>query len=109
VVNSKRRETREFMSTKRGPPCLVSNKIGADNDPSAVAGQPFSRARDRGTTRSGCVVFRDPGYFIVSAVYMTAKRHDVIIEAIGAILLELRSVAARSSDGQRREKGTIGV
>jgi len=68
-------------ATKRGPPCLVSNKIGADKRPVAVLDSRFPCA-GTGDTRSGASVFpRIPGYFIVRRVYMISeKATDVIIE-----------------------------
>jgi choline dehydrogenase len=76
-------ETREFIRNEAwGHHASCSNKMGADNDPSAVLD---SRFRVRGTSGLRVVdasVFpRIPGYFIVSAVYMISeKATDVIIE-----------------------------
>jgi choline dehydrogenase len=76
-------ETREFIRNEAwGHHASCSNKIGADNDPSAVLDSRF-RVRGTGGLRvvDASVFPRIPGYFIVSAVYMISeKATDVIIE-----------------------------
>ena len=77
--------TREFIRNEAwGHHASCSNKIGADNDPSAVLDSRFRVRGVAGLRVVDASVFpRIPGYFIVSAVYMISeKATDVIVEAV---------------------------
>ncbi len=62
-----------------------TNKIGADNDPTAVLDSRFRVRKTQGLRVVDASIFpRIPGYFIVSAIYMISeKAADVIVEDAG--------------------------